>query len=688
MQWKMDDTLPQSQLPQLYKIGIIDIDLLDNGTRHPNLALMKISGYLKKRGHDCTLIFSDAMLNDLDKYDLLIASKVFTFSKIPSQIHMYIGGKTKWIGHNISIITQIEEMKKSTGEVLGSRVIIGGTGFFPDGGICLDEEIEHHMPDYDLYKNYVDKMIKEGRARSYFSDYLDYSIGFTTRGCFRKCDFCVNKKYDRAELHSPINEFLDKDRPMIYLWDDNFFAMFKGWEKILEELDATGKPFQFRQGLDIRLLTPHHAERLSKSRYHGDFIFAFDHIEDKELIEKKLSLWRKYSRKTTKLYVLCAFDSWNNWDGKSEIVPLEQLDIENTFERIKVLMEYGCLPYIMRYETYKKSKYRGLYTQIARWCNQPQFFKKKSFRQFCEANQEYQGNKESICSAYQSMLDFEKERPDLALKYFDLRFDELNRYQVISKYSHKETYPCTLCKEERITWDDVIQDLVTPSEFITAYMLGDLDFACLDLSLNPECSSTVDQYAIRIVAGLKILSIGDIINCLDSSENLKDIDIITIPQFSNTFDATEKMLEVLSDGRQMTYLELGTVLDNGHIKKDSARRKYGENHSKLASLLDIVWINDSPRGKVISISPLGKQLLSLNFDERAKLFVKLYLRIPIVQHLLKENVQDSVNISSLLQTVMTKKTTIERRKASILNILEIIGESNDITAIERISKIN
>ena len=28
------------------EIGIIDADLLDNGTRHPNLALMKISGDL------------------------------------------------------------------------------------------------------------------------------------------------------------------------------------------------------------------------------------------------------------------------------------------------------------------------------------------------------------------------------------------------------------------------------------------------------------------------------------------------------------------------------------------------------------------------------------------------------------------------------------------------------------------
>ena len=28
-------------------IGIIDADLIDHGTRHPNLALMKIAGYLK-----------------------------------------------------------------------------------------------------------------------------------------------------------------------------------------------------------------------------------------------------------------------------------------------------------------------------------------------------------------------------------------------------------------------------------------------------------------------------------------------------------------------------------------------------------------------------------------------------------------------------------------------------------------
>ena len=29
-------------------VGLIDADLLDNGTRHPNLALLKIAGYHRR----------------------------------------------------------------------------------------------------------------------------------------------------------------------------------------------------------------------------------------------------------------------------------------------------------------------------------------------------------------------------------------------------------------------------------------------------------------------------------------------------------------------------------------------------------------------------------------------------------------------------------------------------------------
>jgi hypothetical protein len=670
------------------KIGIIDADLLDNGTRHPNLALMKIAGYLRETGHDYKLLFADYLLSEIYDYDLIIVSKVFSFSKVPPQILMHIGGKAEWKKHNLSIIDQISTYSSTNGNKNFS-VVIGGTGFFPDGGLCLDPEIEHHMPDYELYREYVDTKISEGRSRTYYSDYLDYSIGFTTRGCFRKCDFCVNKKYDRAQKHSPIVEFLDDTRPMIYLWDDNFFALFDDWEEILDEIEATGKPFQFRQGLDIRLMSPRHAERLSNSKYHGDFIFAFDHIEDKKIIQQKLKLWRKYTRKTTKLYILCAFDSWSKWDGKSDITPLEQKDIEDTFERIKILMEYGCLPYIMRYETYKKSKYQGLYTQLARWCNQPQFFKKKSFRQFCEANQEYSKNKDVMCSAYQAMLDFEKDRPDIAEKYFDLRFDELNKYKSKSIYAHGDSYPCVLCKDDmRITWDRVHTKMVSSIDVIKAYLLGDLDFNCMDEELKPDCSATTSDLAMDLIDALKEVKMRDILSIIDHAEKLKKLEMSMIPQISDLEDATNNILSVLVDNTEMSFREIGAVLDNGMAKGEVAQRKYGENHSKLAAMLDLVWINDSSNGKVVSLTPIGKHLSVLSRDERRTIIQKLYFRIPVIQHLFKESFKNEVFIKKILEAVMMRDSTIERRRSSILKIIQEIGASTDEGVYARVSLIN
>ena len=35
---------------KIFKIGLVDADLLCNGTRHPNLALLKIAGYFRDNG--------------------------------------------------------------------------------------------------------------------------------------------------------------------------------------------------------------------------------------------------------------------------------------------------------------------------------------------------------------------------------------------------------------------------------------------------------------------------------------------------------------------------------------------------------------------------------------------------------------------------------------------------------------
>ena len=362
------------------KVGLIDADLLDNGTRHPNLALMKISAYRKELGDEVELLEN---YNNIKDYDKVFISKVFTFTKVPINLEEY------------------------------DNITIGGTGFFNDGGESLKDEIEHHMPDYTLYNKYIDKKIENGESRLRYKDYLDYSIGFTTRGCFRKCSFCVNKKYDRVHRHAKVSEFLDESRKKIYLWDDNFLAYPK-WEEVLDELEATGKQFQFRQGLDIRLMTDKKAKRFSKVKYNGDFIFAFDNLKDKKEVTRGLSVWKKYNKKTTKLYVLSGYESQ------------DEKDIENVFERIRILMKYQCLPYIMRYEEYKNSPYRGMYINLARWCNQPNFFKKKSFREFCEANQEA-SKTNNTCATMRYMNWFEERHPEIAKKYFDLKFSNFTK---------------------------------------------------------------------------------------------------------------------------------------------------------------------------------------------------------------------------------------------------------------------
>lgn len=362
------------------RIGIIDADLLDRGTRFPNLSLMKIAGFHKSEGHTVELIdnYDELLLNN-QNYDDIYLSKVFDFTKIP-----------------VDDFSQFKNLH------------IGGTGFFFDKAFDdehkLPYEAEHHMPYYRLYDKFIEREIARGIKPNKFTDYQHYSIGFTTRGCIRQCPFCVNKSSTQVIRWSPVEEFHDHSLPKIYLWDDNILA-FSGWESVLDELLATNKPFSFRQGMDVRLMTDAKAAKLCSGKYVGDYTFAFDNIKDTEYVMKGLDSWLKYAKKQTRLYVLCGFESQ------------DAADIERTFERIRLLMQRQCIPYIMRHEFYEKSPYRGTYINLARWCNQPSFFKKKSYRQYCEINGDNS-------STMRYLRQFEHDYPEIAAKYYDLRFDK------------------------------------------------------------------------------------------------------------------------------------------------------------------------------------------------------------------------------------------------------------------------
>lgn len=344
-------------------IGIVDAELNDpKKKKHfPNLACMKLAGYYK----DSELVTD---YNKIDKYDHVFISKVFTDTAIPDSV------------------------------LDSNNVTLGGTGFYFDKAPPLPEKIEHTMPRYSLYDGYLN---------------IDYSLGFLTRGCFRQCEFCVNQKYNKVFEASPLQEFLDPSKKKVVLLDDNFLG-YSGWERLIDELQSTNKSFVFKQGLDIRLLTDKSCQKIFSSKIIGDLLFAFDSIKDYPIIEKKIQLIRKYSHKIPKFYVLVGFEG------------TDYKDIISMFERINLLKKYQCLPYIMRYrsqdnEPWRDSEWKSLYVAVARYCNQPQFYKKLTFREFCTKDNE--NNKFKEASSYRVMQKFEHEFPRLAKRYFDSRYD-------------------------------------------------------------------------------------------------------------------------------------------------------------------------------------------------------------------------------------------------------------------------
>lgn len=389
------------------KVGIIDAEIIGKKKhRFPNLVCMKLSNYHKVNGDDVKLLLN---YDGLQQYDKIYLSKIFTDTFVPQSV------------------LELPNLE------------YGGTGFFYDKAPKLPYDIEHTMPDYALYNEWVNMCIENGAREKEFTYYRDYSIGFLTRGCFRQCEFCVNKNYKKCETHSNIKEFYDSSRPKLCFLDDNFFANPK-WQKIISGVKELNIPFQFKQGLDERLLTDKHINELVTWKYDGDFIFAFDNIQDKTLIESKLKrIFELYPnfKKRMKFYVFCGFDRNGKYDDEFWIN-----DIQDIFERCFILAKYSALPYIMRFEKAYQSEYAGLYSTLASWCNQPSFFKKMTFRQFSigrgMSNDKYKiyknspgkyiadGHKKGSCWRY--MEDFENTHPDVAIKYFDIAGDMLLEY--------------------------------------------------------------------------------------------------------------------------------------------------------------------------------------------------------------------------------------------------------------------
>ena len=168
------------------------------------------------------------------------------------------------------------------------------------------------------------------------------------------------------------------------------------------------------------MLTEKSAEMIFSARYWGDVTFAFDNVDDYDLIEKKLRIIEKYHKHgNVKFYVLCGFKG----NGIQEV--------EDTFKRIELLRRYRCLPYIMRYRgpdgirPTDTGEYAGIFTALARWCNQPAYCKKQSLWEYAYiTDQKAIRTPGKLCAPARALEHLKSTYPAIHDRYVYARFGE------------------------------------------------------------------------------------------------------------------------------------------------------------------------------------------------------------------------------------------------------------------------
>lgn len=289
-------------------IGLVDID----SHNFPNLVLMKLSAYHKRKGDGVFLLKPKDVLCGQDlfhNYDKLYGACVFT--------------------QNAPIAQQLEAM--------GAHIAGTGTGKREN----LSDEIEHIMPDYNLY------------------GITDTAYGFLTRGCPRHCPFCIvsDKEGTVSRKVANLSEWWAGQRN-IKLLDPNLLACHEH-EDLLAQLAASGVWVDITQGLDVRLLTDRNIALLNLVKLQNVH-FAWDDPRDK-LVKDKLKFFIKNTTMTKhrkpSVYVLT-----NYWSSHEE-----------DLERIYWLRDNGYNPYVMIYDK-PHAPWKTRYLQ--RWVNNRKIFGK------------------------------------------------------------------------------------------------------------------------------------------------------------------------------------------------------------------------------------------------------------------------------------------------------------------------
>lgn len=194
------------------KIGLIDVDCGKN--KFPNLALMKISAYHKKRKDTVE------WYNPFNVYNIVYKSKIFNYTddiyETINNAHLFVRG---------------------------------GTGY--DVHSQLPEEIDILQPDYSIYPTIDNRT----------------AYGFLTRGCPNKCKWClVPRKEGNVKPYMDVEEIAINGRTHLTLMDNNILAIEDYAIEQFEKIIKNNYKVDFNQALDARLVTDRTAPLLAKMR--------------------------------------------------------------------------------------------------------------------------------------------------------------------------------------------------------------------------------------------------------------------------------------------------------------------------------------------------------------------------------------------------------------------------------------
>jgi hypothetical protein len=208
----------------------------------PNLSLMKIAAHHKALGDNVSFYNTDSP-------DIIYASVIYQKNK-----HLVDGLKFFYPD---------------------AEIVIGGSGYNLINK--LPDEIEALKPDYDLYPE------------------IDFSLGYSTRGCNRSCDFCIvpEKEGKFVHWHHP-SQFYDERFNKIVFLDNNILFDKKWFFEVCDFCIERSLKVWLTQGLDIRLLNDVVAAKLSELKTFKGFYFAFDDSKLEKTIVAKCTLLKEH----------------------------------------------------------------------------------------------------------------------------------------------------------------------------------------------------------------------------------------------------------------------------------------------------------------------------------------------------------------------------------------------------------